>query len=262
MAASTTALVQAALTKAGFDTQGVDGTWGPDTSEAASAYQSAKGLSATGLPEPELLTSLGVPVPVYTNAREIADALNSTLGNVVLPKDALLILLHESGMDPAAVNRENGSPVAAGIFQVLVTELPAVTGMTLAQWTSLSAAQQVPYAAKFWRAMTAEFKAVLPVSARDLYWVNFLPAAYVVGAPDSYVFVWETDMWQPATGGPKEHGTGFYTQNIGLDHPLPGQRVRKGYITAGDMGLAAEDGAKENVNAYAAIASALVTKSA
>ncbi|WP_108855043.1 lytic murein transglycosylase [Albidovulum aquaemixtae] len=51
--------LQRRLTARGFDTGGTDGVIGPNTRQAISAYQSSRGLPATGEPSLELLRSLG-----------------------------------------------------------------------------------------------------------------------------------------------------------------------------------------------------------
>lgn len=253
-----TSIVQQALTNAGFDTDGIDNDWGSHTNAAARAFQSAHGMEPTGLPEPELLRALGVAIPSYPQAQEIASALAGNLTGIVDPRDAIKVLLNESGMDPTVINRNSkGEPVAAGVFQLLVSAIPKFTGMSLEDWTSLSAAQQIPYAAKFWREKTAENGAPLPVSARDLYWLNYMPAAYTPGAPDDYQFVRSDDTWLPRGSSAWVHNTGYYTQNAGLDHPLTPGGPPKGFITAGDMALAADRGAMNKPVTYAAIANAL-----
>ena len=250
-------LVQQALTDAGFDTQGADNTWGSHTSAAASAFQTAHGMTPTGLPEPELLRALGITIPTYPNAADIASALASGLVGIAEPRDALKIMLGESGMNPAAVAHHDGKPVAGGVFGLLVTQTQNLAGMSFDDWLKLSAAQQIPYAAKFWKQITSGFHAPLPVSARDLYWLNYMPAAYVPGAADDYVFVKSDDTWLPRGSSTWKHADGFYTQNVGLDHPLVPGGPPKGYITAGDMAQAAARGAMNNPVTYAAVADAL-----
>ncbi len=51
--------LQKRLTAKGFDTEGTDGVIGPNSRKAISAYQSSRGLPATGEPSLELLRSLG-----------------------------------------------------------------------------------------------------------------------------------------------------------------------------------------------------------
>lgn len=51
--------LQQRLTARGFDTDGTDGVIGPNTRKAIGAYQSTRGLAATGEPSLELLRSLG-----------------------------------------------------------------------------------------------------------------------------------------------------------------------------------------------------------
>ncbi len=50
--------LQTRLTARGFDTGGTDGVIGPKTQQAIRAYQTSRGLPATGTPSPELLQSL------------------------------------------------------------------------------------------------------------------------------------------------------------------------------------------------------------
>jgi peptidoglycan hydrolase-like protein with peptidoglycan-binding domain len=163
--------VQHALTNAGFDTGGADNDWGSHTYAAARAFQSAHGMTTTGLPEPELLRALGVAIPSYPQAQAIASALAGNLAGVVEPRDALKIMLGESGMNPAAVAYHDSKPVAGGVFGLLVTETQNLTGMSFSDWIQLSAAQQIPYAAKFWRQITSGFGApslLAQLPARDV----------------------------------------------------------------------------------------------
>jgi membrane-bound lytic murein transglycosylase B len=51
--------IQERLTAAGFDTDGADGVIGPNSRKAISAFQSSRGLPATGEPSLELLRGLG-----------------------------------------------------------------------------------------------------------------------------------------------------------------------------------------------------------
>ena len=50
--------IQTRLTAAGFDTQGADGVFGPNSQAALRAWQSARGLPATGEPSPAVLEAL------------------------------------------------------------------------------------------------------------------------------------------------------------------------------------------------------------
>jgi hypothetical protein len=251
-------LAQQALTNAGFDTQGIDNDWGSRTSTAASAYQTAHGMTPTGLPEPELLRALGVAIPSYPDSAAIAAAL-AGLSDVAEPRDALKIMLGESGMNPAAVAYEDAAktkPVAGGVFGLLVTQMP--DGMSFDDWLALSAAQQIPYAAKFWRGVASRFSLPLPLTARNLYWANYLPATVVPDASDDYVFVKSDDTILRRGSSTWEYDKGFYTQNESLDHPLVPGGPRKGYITAGDMAQAASRAAMDrNAATYASIADAL-----
>jgi len=50
--------LQKRLTANGFDTDGADGVLGPNSEKAIRAYQTSRGLAATGTPSLELLRSL------------------------------------------------------------------------------------------------------------------------------------------------------------------------------------------------------------
>ena len=52
-------LLQSRLTARGFDTGGTDGVIGPNTRDAIRAYQSSRGMPATGEPSMDLLRTLG-----------------------------------------------------------------------------------------------------------------------------------------------------------------------------------------------------------
>lgn len=247
--------MQTALTQAGFPTKGIDGVWGGNTAAAAMGFQSSKGMPTTGLPDPPLAAALNVPLPAVPNflGSGFASTLASEVNGIVQdPMDAVKLLLHESGLNPSATAKTaSGQPVATGIFQLLVNSVPTFTGMPVKAFNALSAAAQVPFAARWWKQMASGFGAKLPVSGRDLYWLNYLPAAYSSGAPDSYMFVKNNDTYLNAKSKLWNSLPGVYSQNRNLDHG------NKGYITAGDMALALNDGARANPMLYAGIANAL-----
>jgi hypothetical protein len=60
---ATMARVQDALKAAGFYAGGVDGQFGPQSQEALTAFQTAKGLEVTGLPDQRTLMALLRPSP-------------------------------------------------------------------------------------------------------------------------------------------------------------------------------------------------------
>lgn len=60
LASSTIEQLQRTLNDKGFDAGPVDGNWGPQTQSALRNFQQAKGLKATGQPDPQTLSALGV----------------------------------------------------------------------------------------------------------------------------------------------------------------------------------------------------------
>ena len=49
----------------------VDGSWGPKSASATASFQSSRGLKADGIPGPDTLRALGVPIPKPPNAPNI-----------------------------------------------------------------------------------------------------------------------------------------------------------------------------------------------
>lgn len=146
------------------------------------------------------------------------------------PLDVAALLYSESNLQPTARN-PRGFPdgqYAAGINQLAPVNWGYFSPLTAGQYTALTASQQLPY-------VFAYFKTVLgnhnleTISARDLYWLNFLPATYVPFATDDHVIV--------------SSSSGYYTNNSNLDHGA------KGYITAGDLQKRLDD-VKANAPAW------------
>lgn len=88
-------------------------------------------------------------------------------------------------------------------------------GIDPATYTQLPASQQLcHYVFPFWRSIMGRH-GLSSLSARDVEWLNFLPATFVPNAPDDHV----------VTSNPT-----YVNANKGFDHG------NKGYITAGDIG--------------------------
>lgn len=265
--------MQSALARAGFSPGGIDGGWGSKTSAAAAAFQNANNMAPTGLPEPALAQALGVaapPVPGRLGPSFVPTLVQQVAG-ICAPLDALKMMMHESGLNPASAYRivlphgpktnslaTDGtiSIVACGLFGLLTNVVQGTTsathvipllGMTTDQFMALSATQQLPFAARFWRSLAM----AKPVSGRDLYWNNFLPDSYVQGAGDSLAFVKDNDTYLSHSRGQWVPYKGVYSMNSGLDHG------HKGYITTGDMKLALDEGAFSDPATYAACAAAM-----
>lgn len=118
------------------------------------------------------------------------------------PMAPILVMLSEGGggISPKAANRgknKDGYPVAVGINQFSTwgtnghtagsTFSSYVKGMTPTQYLGLSASQQLNYALRFFSDQYAAHPGAKQGGARDLYWLNFMPATYVPNAPDSHV---------------------------------------------------------------------------
>ena len=101
------------------------------------------------------------------------------------------------------------------------------------QYTALTVSQQLPYVFAFWQNWLSQY-GLLTISARDLYWLNFLPATYVPYSPDSYVISSQGDPW--------------YSSNTSLDPTGSGE------ITAGDLMNAISNAEANNPGLYSYLA--------
>lgn len=148
------------------------------------------------------------------------------------PKGAVQALLFESGLNPAIMN----SIGAVGINQFLPMNYGYFAPLSVGQYRQLTAAQQLPYVAAFWRdAIRRNGKGATSFSGRDLYWMNIQPAKFVPNAPDSFV------VMRPNTDGAYEANKGA------LDFG------NKGFITAGDFSQALQNAANHNASTWNAL---------
>src|SRR6185312_6732211 len=143
------------------------------------------------------------PAALVAGARELG----------VDPVGAAALLYVESGIHHAAVNPRGGA-VGLNQFdpptQVLHYGFPSVD----AYKQSPACVQFVNAVLPFWKSLTSQFgHGQTKFSARDLYWLNFLPATYVPNAPDSHII----------------------TSNPAWVTPNPGLANGKSYISAGDI---------------------------
>jgi hypothetical protein len=143
------------------------------------------------------------------------------------PLDLAKLLISESGFDPSAQN----SIGCVGLNQIC----PSSQGVfnsdyTADQYTQLTVSQQLPFVFDYFRNWLSQY-GLSSISARDLYWLNFLPATYVPGSPDSYVIATQ--------------GDGYYDANTSFD------KTGKGTITAGDLQTALDDAATNHADLFA-----------
>jgi hypothetical protein len=145
------------------------------------------------------------------------------------PYDVAGLLMNESGFNPSAQN----SISCVGLNQMCPGSQDFTSDYTPAQYTALTVSQQLPYVFEFWQNWLSQY-GLLTISARDLYWLNFLPATYVPNSPDSYVISQEGDAW--------------YSSNTSLDPTGSGQ------ITAGDLSTAISNTESNNPDLYTYLA--------
>jgi LysM repeat protein len=114
--------LQVMLTALGYDTKGIDGQIGPNTNNALKAFQTAKGLGATGNLDESSKESL----------REAFKANNNTLTG-----KPLQILLRDSGHSPGGIDGILGKNTTTAISQFQTTCGLGSTGQLDAQTTQI-----------------------------------------------------------------------------------------------------------------------------
>jgi len=135
-----------------------------------------------------ITSSSGSSYPASTSQGDVSDrtdadwqalwALAQQLGST--PQILGLILFEESGMDPGAKNT-NGHPNepskwCVGLNQFCPGTYESWVDVDKQTYLTWSMAQQLGPIGRFWASKPA-FS-----TARDLFWLNFLPASYVEGA--------------------------------------------------------------------------------
>jgi hypothetical protein len=142
------------------------------------------------------------------------------------PYDLAGLFINESGLNPSAAN----SIGCLGISQICPGSQGIFTSYyTPDQYTQLTISEQLPFVFAYVQQWMSQYN-LLTISARDLYWLNFLPATYVPNAPDSYVISTQGDPW--------------YSSNTSLDV------TGSGTITAGDLYTAIQNAEANNPNLY------------
>ena len=162
-------------------------------------------------PKEDSSSSTG-PALLESGFRELVAALEDKIG---VERDALLrIMKHESGLNPAAVNRSTN---ATGLIQFMPATAIGL-GTTVEALKMMTGVQQLTYVEKYFKPIFGKAKVI-----GDLYLYTFIPAAmgkddsFVLGVKDSSNKVF--DLSQGA----------LYDQNSGFDAD------KKGYYTIGDV---------------------------
>lgn len=122
------------------------------------------------------------------------------------PSYLAAVMEHESGFNPAAVNKFAG---ATGIIQFMPNTAHAL-GTSVLDLVQMSAAQQLKYVELFFRPYAAKMRQDVP---GDYLMATFMPA-FIGQSPETVLFT---------------EGTIGYTQNSGFDHE------HKGTITIADV---------------------------
>ena len=104
------------------------------------------------------------------------------------PLDLAALMFPESGINPTAKNvSPDGTINAIGINQLASINWKAYGITDPAAYLALSASAQWAHVVRPFFAAELRSHPEAAKSLRDLYWLNFEPAKYVPGAPDSYV---------------------------------------------------------------------------
>ena len=111
-----TAAIQQRLAGYGYSVQ-VDGYYGPQTTAAVQAWQTANGLTADGVAGPQTLLSLGIqPAPAWVAGD--CDSFRPLIDKYGLPWDwSRRIMQRESHCDPSAFNG-SGRDESRSLFQL------------------------------------------------------------------------------------------------------------------------------------------------
>lgn len=106
------------------------------------------------------------------------------------PREILAVLFAESSISPKAWHKGPPGPNCYGINQFCdpPTFGLAVRDQTPASYLALPASiQLLRYVVPFWNGAKAQHGPHVTKNARNLYWLNFLPATVRPDAPDDYV---------------------------------------------------------------------------
>jgi len=117
------------------------------------------------------------------------------------PREVAFVMMAESGVDPGALNFNPKKPEAGAAGMNQITNFDNFAPLTRDAYLALDAASQWNLAV--WKYFNGQIKAhpgVIEGGARDLYWINFVPATYKANAPDDYIYVEPSGHYGNLTG--------------------------------------------------------------
>ena len=188
---------------------GLDGRLGPYTRRAAEKFPEIGDKYKEVLSRPDSVDAQKIDISTIQDPdfkkklEKIAAALGTT------PNAMLAVMKQESGVNPAAQNKQGG---ATGLIQFM-PDTARRLGTTTDELAKMDGVQQLDYVYKYYK-MTG----VGDGSAGDLYMATFMPK--YIGYPDHVVL---------GADGDSGFSGKVYAQNKGLD------RNHDGKITVGDV---------------------------
>lgn len=197
------------LGKYGPAGDGLDGRLGPYTRRAAANQPDIAEKYKNILSRPDSIDAQKIDVTTIQDPdfKKKLEKVARSLGTT--PNAMLAVMKQESGVNPAAQNKQGG---ATGLIQFMPATA-RMLGTTTDELRQMDGVQQLDYVYRYYK-----YTGVGDGSVGDLYMATFMPK--YVGYPDNFVL--------GARGAPGFSGK-VYAQNSGLD------RNRDGTITVGDV---------------------------
>jgi hypothetical protein len=183
--------------------------WVPNPGTRKETWKLVRATTGLGQIQDPLGAALGEPSYFDLGWENCFVSLCEAIGTN--PYDFAGVIMNESQWNPSATN----SIGCVGLIQFCSSSFGVFSSdYSSSQFAQLTVSEQIPY---LWQYITNWMNQynLITISARDIYWLMFLPATYVPNSPDSYVI--------------STSGDAYYSSNQSLDPNGTGQ------ITAGDL---------------------------